>query len=226
MDNGLPRDLSPIQKEIIKLVLSMQEKRKSFTKNLILKECKANLKYNEDEITSNLEILYQKSILVEGMQLIRPSILENANRNLIYLAINENPGIRLRELARLLNLTLPTCSWHIVILKEFKFIKILKFKNQFCFGHVNIADEFLIIHHILRNKLNRQIISELLQGTDLTIPVLSEKFGINRSTVQYHIKLLENLAIIEKIREGHSEFLKIRNKNRMNSLLNSSPLIF
>lgn len=225
MDKGIPEDLSQIQKDILKVILDLKKKKKMFNKKLIFKICRANLPYTEDEIFSNLQQLYQQNFLVEGKQLVKTNILDSMNRKLLYNIINENPGIHLRELARLSNIPLKTCSWHLVILKKFEFIKVFQFKNQYCFGNMNISDELLKIHHILRNELNKRILSELIQSSDATIPVLSDKLSIQRRTIQYHVKELELLGLIEKIQEGHSELLKICNENLMKELLSPENIV-
>ena len=219
LDTGISEDLPQIQKDILKVILDMKKKRKMFNKKLIFKACRAKLPYTEDEIFSNLQQLYRKSFLVEGKQLVKTNILDSKNRKLLYNIINENPGIHLRELARVSNLPLKTCSWHLVILKKFEFIKVSQFKNQYCFGNVNISDELLKIHYILRNELNKKILSELIQSSTTTIPVLSDKLSIQRRTIQYHVNEMERLGLIEKIQEGRSALLKICDENLMKELL-------
>ncbi len=225
LETGIPKDLPQIEKDILKVILDMKKTRKMFSKKLIFKKCMAKLPYTENEIFLHLLLLYRKKFLVEGKQLVKTSILDSKNRKLLYDIINENPGIHLRELARFSNIPLKTCSWHLVILKKFEFIKFYQFKNQYCFGNVIISDELLKIHHILRNELNKKILSELIQSSDATIPGLSDKLSIQRHTIQNHVKELELFGLIERIQEGQTEFLKICNENLMKELLNPENIV-
>lgn len=200
-----PEDLSRIEREILEIIWDLRKNRKLFNMKFILKICQSRLTYTELEISSSLKALYDKNILIEGIQLTSSEILNNPNRNLIYSTINEQPGIHLRELTGKTDLPLHTICWHLMILKKFNFIKSIKFKNYFCFGNVDIPDNLLIKHHVLRNELNTKIIYELVQEPKIKLSDLSKKLNTSRSTIQYHIRELENAGIIAKMQKETSE---------------------
>ncbi len=220
LEYKFPKDLSPIELDILRVIIKIREKNKFFSSKTLLKACISKLKYPTNEIFLNLKRLYEKNILIEGKQLLKIEILNNENRKIIYQIINENPGIQLRELSRTVKLPLQTCIWHVVILKKFEFIKSIKYKNVFCFGNANIPDDLLIVHQILRKELNNRIVYELIQNPQKTIQDLSEKLNISRSTIQYHINELTNVGLIDKVQKGHSELLRIRNEDLIIDLLN------
>ncbi|NVM27952.1 MAG: winged helix-turn-helix transcriptional regulator [Candidatus Helarchaeota archaeon] len=219
MEKGYPASLSQVESDILKVILAIKEKKKMFNANKIVKICKTRLNYAEHEIISNLEKLYQKNILVEGTQLLKPEILKNPKRNIIYQTIDNNPGIHLRELARELNFPVQTCSWHLVILEKFGFINSLKFKNCYCFGNANISGDDLRIHHILRNELNKKIITELLQYPKTKIPDLIAKSKVNQSTFHYHIEELENYGIVKEYQIENMRYLNLMNEDLLRRML-------
>lgn len=222
LDYQLTGDISQVEKEILGVILKFSEKRRQFTFKNLLKACKSQLNYPIDEIFFNLQELYKRKILVEDRQLVKVKILENPNRNLIHQLIIENPGIQLSDLIKLADIPLQTCSWHITILKQFKMIKDIQYKNRYCFGSVNISDNHLKIYHILRNKLNKSVLKEISQNPLMTLSAISEKLKVALSTLHYHINELENAGLISISAEGSSQFLRISSEIQLNQFFFSA----
>ncbi|NVM29023.1 MAG: winged helix-turn-helix transcriptional regulator [Candidatus Helarchaeota archaeon] len=222
MDYQLLGDISQVEKNIIEIILKLKEDRKQFTFNRILKACKSRLSYSEDEIFFNLQKLYEKNILVEYRQLVKTEILENHNRKLIYHIINENPGIHLSELVQQTDIPLQTCSWHLTILQEFNMIKAIRVKNRYCFANVDISNDDLEIFHLLRNDLNKSVLKEISQNSQITFSNLSKKLDIAPSTLHYHINELKNARLISTSKEGTSQIFKICYEGSVQKLLINS----
>ncbi len=212
-------EFTKIERDILDIIWKLKENQKFFNSERIVKACKSGLNYTEDEIFTNLKNLYKKHILVEGKQLIQTEILKNPVRNLVYKAINEHPGIHLRGLERSLNHPLQTLSWHVVILKKFNFIKSLKFKNKYCFAKIDISDELLLIHTLLRDELNRDIIRLIYRNPKTKIENLSNELNSAPTTIQYHIKDLEHHGIIKNIEDQTGKAFQILNKPLIIKLL-------
>jgi predicted transcriptional regulator len=201
--------ISQVEQEIIKIILKLKEKRQQFTFKSLLKVCKSKLEYSNDEIFFNLQKLYEKKVIVEDRQLVKARILDNANRKLLYQVIIENPGLQLSDLIKMTDIPLQTCCWHITILKQFKMIKSIQYKNRNCYGSENISDDHLKIYHMLRNDLNKRILKEIFQNSQISLSEISEKLKIALSTIHYHISELRNEGLIVTSGDDPSQLLKI-----------------
>lgn len=219
MEYRLLGDITQIEKEILETILKFKENRKQFTFKNLLKVCNSQLNYSEKEIFFNLQKLYERNILIEERQLVKTEILDNDNRKLIYQLIVENPGIHLSELVEQTAIPLQTCSWHLIILQQFNLIKSIRYKNRSCFGNTNISDENLKIFHILRNKLNTNVLKEISQNSQTTFSNVSEKLKIAPSTLHYHINELRKAGLILVSEEGPSQILKICSEKQLNDFL-------
>ncbi len=204
------KNISKIERDILQIIVRLKEKGKQFSFKKLLKICNLKLNYSEREIFTVLNDFYKKSILVEGKQLVRSEILANPNRELLYQFINENPGVHLRGIIKTTNLPLQTCCWHLAVLEQFQFIKSIKVKNQLCFGVDDLPNVEIRAHHLLRNKLNKKIITTVDEHQQLSIEELSNKLGVNPSTLRYHIKDLKKVGLLLSVQENNQQVLKIR----------------
>ncbi|MBN1214077.1 MAG: winged helix-turn-helix transcriptional regulator [Candidatus Lokiarchaeota archaeon] len=135
-------------------------------------------------------------------------VLENENRNKIIDLILETPGMHFNELLRKTNLNPGNLVWHLEILNVYKVIKKQTMENYVVY-----------LPYIEKNPISN--IDLKLQKSEFTLKILkiieddpgiwntkiSENLNINRKTIEYHIRKLEDLGLIYGLKEGNKNKL-------------------
>ncbi|MFO7991346.1 MAG: helix-turn-helix domain-containing protein [Thermoplasmata archaeon] len=126
--------------------------------------------------------------------------LELEPRKKTYNAIDENPGVHLRELDRLIDVPLGTIRYHLRVLEKRGLIvarKEGKYKRYYVKGTVDKTDKDKLA--VLRKELPRTIILFLLEYPGSTHGDIAEVMDVAPSTISYHLGKLSDGNIVEKV---------------------------
>lgn len=125
-------------------------------------------------------------------------LLENQNRHNILQYVYTNPGSTIAQVSQDQNIERATVKYHlqkletggkIVLRKMGKYSRI--FKNS---GAFSDAEKAVIGH--LQNKTSRSILAMILENPGITNQELSERLGIAKSAVHWHIEKFSRDNII------------------------------
>lgn len=136
------------------------------------------------------------------------NILELKIRQDIYGFINKNPGLHLREISRKMNILLITIRYHLKYLEKQGLIETKSldgFKRYYVTNKFSTKEKEII--NLLRQEVPRKIL--LYMGFFLFCSQIkiSKEFRKHPSTIDFHLKKLKKLGIIEEVYEKE---IKIR----------------
>lgn len=130
-------------------------------------------------------------------------ILDDPNRAGIYQLIQSEPGISTKDVADRLGLAWGTVTHHLNKLEKRRFVvskKYGKYRRYFANGHggTERKDEVATL------RLDRTgDIAALIQARPgLTQKEVSELLGVSSSTILWHVKRLEKVDLVTKVRDG------------------------
>lgn len=193
-----------LQDKVLNIIKELLKKRKVFQfDTTFIDFCQKKLKTSDMEVYKAIYSLIHRKIIVPGSALTRDHILKNPSRASIYKMIQNQPGVHIRQLCALLDIDSMIIRVHIEILVKFNFIRtkiytklVLLFPSEF----PETYDDFF---YITKNENDRKIVHYLL-NQQLTLSELSTQLGLHHSTVQYHLKKLEQLNLIYQIQANYS----------------------
>ena len=114
-------------------------------------------------------------------------------------SINQNPGIRYRELLRLTNSNNGTLSYHLSRLERTNQIRVTRKKNFTRYYPSSMSQEVSNIIGFLRVPISRQIISLLVNNYDgCTFDNFASSIMRVPSTIYWHLQRLIDAGIVKK----------------------------
>ena len=122
-------------------------------------------------------------------------------RAILLRNIEENPGIRYRELLRLTGLVNGVLSYHLSALERANVIKVNRESRITRYYPVNVSDKESSILKFVRHEPVRQILLFILEHDMCTFNEIVDHTGKAPSTVSSHLKRLRGAGII-LIRHG------------------------
>ena len=135
-------------------------------------------------------------------------VLENENRNkIIDLVLNE-PGIHFNELLRRTGLAAGNLVWHLDILLTYKVIgkkRIGNFIAYFPYYQKNPISNVDL--KLQKSKLTLEILEMIEKKPGIWNNLITKKFKVDHKTIQYHIKKLIELNLINIKKEGRKNKL-------------------
>ncbi len=120
-------------------------------------------------------------------------------RKKTFEAIEDNPGVHLRELDRKLDIPLGTIRYHLRVLEKRELVMVRsegKYKRYYAKGEIDKHDKDRLA--VLRKELPRTIILFLMEFPGSTHGDLTEALAVAPSTISYHLKRLKKDHIVEK----------------------------
>jgi predicted transcriptional regulator len=134
----------------------------------------------------------------------------NNNQSKLVQYINENPGIRYRELLRLTSLANGVLTYHLSVLEKSHQIKVDRNKNSKITRYypINIPSEESEILGCIRGNVIRQIILSILEHDLCTFDEIVEHTKKAPSTISWYLKRLKAAAIIS-VQYGHGEYQQL-----------------
>jgi predicted transcriptional regulator len=151
--------------------------------------------------------------------MFKNEILENENRRKIYDIIEENPGIHLRELQRVLDTPLTTLEYHLSYMVRRKIIHAetdLHFKRYYA-KPLEKEDKKVIA--VLRQKRLREIVLLVLANEKAKYQFLSEYLGLPNSTLSFYLKYLSDKGILAKEKVGYETLYTVKDEDRVAKVL-------
>ncbi|MFN4336821.1 MAG: winged helix-turn-helix transcriptional regulator [Candidatus Nitrosocaldus sp.] len=125
--------------------------------------------------------------------------ISNNIRNTILECIKRNPGIRYRELLRLLGLTNGVLSYHLYRLESEQMIRIDRDKGMTRYYVSDVEYNEAKILGMLRIPTTRRIVSYMLENDgSSTLDELAFMLGKAPSTIFWHMKRLVEKGLVDK----------------------------
>ena len=144
-------------------------------------------------MTSGLDLVYNKSSSLYFFDTL-PELQQK-----LLLSIDENPGIRYRELLRLINSSNGVLSYHINRLEKMDLVIVERRAKMTRFFPRNISNEIMGVMRFLRNQTSYQIIKLLYDRGPTSQPEIINYTGKAASTISWHMKKLldDNIVCIK-----------------------------
>ena len=194
---------------VIEVAKELVDKNKTVKVEQLFNVAKRRLKLNAEGLKQILKHLFDNKILVEGSKMIKSEVLSNEIRNLLYKFINKYPGVNfsalkknfLREFGKNgFSIGTGQYIWHLEVLRKFNWLKTVKFKNYTLYCPYDMETEHVIYYFLMRNKINRKILSKLIENEPLKQAKLPNVINELKGSVYYHITTMKdvNLLLSEK----------------------------
>jgi len=151
--------------------------------------------------------------------MFKKEVLENENRRGIYAVIEENPGIHLREIQRILDLPLTTVEYHIsyMVRKRIIFGEADKHYKRYYAKPLDREDRKVL--SALRQKRMREIVLLVLVNERVKYLFLADYFKLPRSTLSSYLKYLVDNAILKKEKIGYENIYTVQDEDRVAKVL-------
>lgn len=130
-------------------------------------------------------------------------ILDDANRASIYRLIQQEPGISTKDVAERLGLAWGTVTHHLGKLEKRRFVvskKYGKYRRYFANGEGGTQEKDALA--VLRLDRTGDVAALIRANPGVTQKAVSEALGVSSSTILWHVKRLEEVRLVTKVREG------------------------
>lgn len=134
------------------------------------------------------------------------SVQEVDTRAILHKSIEENPGIRYRELLRLTGLVNGVLSYHLLALERANVINVNRESRMTRYYPLNVSDKESAILKFVRHVPVRKILLFILEHDMCTFNEIVDHTGKAPSTVSLQLKRLKEAGII-LIRHGENHQL-------------------
>jgi DNA-binding transcriptional ArsR family regulator len=144
-------------------------------------------------LTTSLDLVYNKSSSPYFFDTL-PKLQQK-----LLLSIDENPGIRYRELLRLINSSNGVLSYHINRLEKMDLVIVERSARMTRFFPRNISDEIMGVMGSLRNQTSYEIIKLLHDRGPISQQEIIKYTRKAASTISWHMKKLldDNIVCIK-----------------------------
>lgn len=160
---------------------------------------KSSVNISSNGVLNILESFAKKNLIVEGSKLVKPDVLDNANRRKIYHLIQNSIGINFNRIAQKLNLRNQVLEWHLKMLLKFDYIRELKIDGKTVFFDTNELSEMSKIKHILSKDKYKKLIKYLeINNLGTTKTKLSKMLKMHPRTIYKYLLKLEEFNIVFK----------------------------
>ncbi len=153
-------------------------------------------------------------------------LMGNRNRQSIYAYVANNPGCTQAEIAARQDMREGTVKYHLLMLEsEGKIIRRRMGKFTRLFRNSGTSDLEKKVASRLRNDMSRNILAAILAGPGITNQELSERFGIEKSSIHWHIDRFLEDGIIRVVQDGRHKkyFMKDEAKDVLLKLVGTGP---
>ena len=130
-------------------------------------------------------------------------ILDDPNRASIYRLIQTEPGISTKDIADRLDLAWGTVTHHLGKLEKRRFVvskKYGKYRRYFANGAGGTDQKDAVA--VLRLDRTGDVAQLIRQQPGVTQKAVSQALGVSSSTILWHVKRLEEVHLVRKVREG------------------------
>jgi len=147
--------------------------------------------------------------------MFKDEILENERRREIYVIVEANPGIHLRELQRVLNMPLATLEYHLSYMARKQIIYKEKDGHYIRYYVKPFEPEDKKILSALRQKRMREIVLIILTNKKVKYQFLADYLKLPHSTLSFYLKYLVDHNILVKDKIGYENLYTIRDEDRV-----------
>jgi len=142
-------------------------------------------------------------------------------QNDIYSCIHENPGIRYRELIRLVGTANGVLSYHLAKLEKSGEIRVERLSNNRVTRYfvVNIPKKDSDIIGYIRSKVIRDIVYFVLKNEFCTFNEIVEHIGKAPSTISWHVKRLKESGILSTNHGNDRQLYSVADRATVNRIL-------
>ena len=126
------------------------------------------------------------------------NILDLENRRLIYQLVVKYAGCHYRDIERMSKLSAGVAKYHLSFLLKHKLIRIKKVGNTVTYFPMMVDQFNDKILALLRQRSIRIILLSIIVDKDVSHEEIVKLVGVSPSTVSWHLKKLEDEAIIKK----------------------------
>ncbi len=147
--------------------------------------------------------------------MFKDEILENQRRRSIYIAIEANPGVHLRELQRILRMPLATLEYHLsyMVRKQIVFGENEANLRKYYVKVLDEADKHVL--SALKQKRLREIVLIISANKKVKFQFLCDYFKLPRSTLSFYLKSLVDHGIVSREKIGYETLYTINDENRV-----------
>jgi len=144
----------------------------------------------------------------------KSDILKLKSRKEIYDFIKKNPGLKVRELSRKLDIPKTTLLYHIRYLEKIELVNEKKVgKSKLVYASKEIGKKEKELLEIIRDENTCKIFIYLCFSITFSTVEISKELKVNHNTASYHIKKLLDLDIIEEVEVKNGSFHPFKNNN-------------
>jgi predicted transcriptional regulator len=208
--------LTPLEKDILEIARSILKKKKYSSEieadkvercsELVQKlheKCVAKLTYTKgyspDTIFESIRTLEKKQWIVTEHRRTKKEILESEPLTKVLEFIKQNPGVHARhpKIQEELAISRNPFIKHVMVLEAFGLIRSVKIgrtQNYFFSELPDIFDDLVVL---FQNDLIVNIINLILEHPEISLTKIAERLNVYHGAIQYHIKTLRELNIIE-----------------------------
>lgn len=166
-----------------------------------LSTCSGTMAFLHDTLITPLHttiVVALGTIVADG----RSDLKNKKLRDRIIEQIDQNPGIHLRELHRVLGCAMGALQYHLTNLLDERLVISFQSGNTrhfFPFGFTEDNDVLQLVS-LIRNPTIRSIISESMKHDRITQAELSRKLSLEKSLISYYANNLVNVGILKTIK--------------------------
>ncbi len=150
----------------------------------------------------------------------REELLYLEKRNNIYHLIKNYPGLHLRGISRKLDTPKTTLLYHIRYLLRENLIFVNK-EGRFSRYYIrtNVGKEDKIIFNLMRQEIPRKLLLFIFLYPENNISDICQELDLKPSTINYYIRKLFDLNIIERNKIGKTYVYRLKNQKQVFNFL-------
>jgi predicted transcriptional regulator len=145
-------------------------------------------------------------------------VVEVDTRTMLLRRIEENPGIRYRELLRMTGLVNGVLTYHLAALEKTDVIKVDRESRMTRYYPVSVSDSESAILKFVRHEPVRQIVLFILDKELCTFNEIVDHTKKAPSTVSSHLKRLKEAGIVS-VRYGEYQLFRLAAKDLVAEVL-------
>lgn len=148
----------------------------------------------------------------------RANVLEHPMRQQLLGAIQDRPGIHLRELASVHGTAVTNTQWHLRKLEQAGLVKTQKMQGRRLYypAQGGLESRAKAVENAALRNPNAERVSEFLAANaGCNQRALAEALGMNPGTVRWHLRKLESAGLVRVIQEGpHARYFLMKPTTR------------
>lgn len=166
--------------------------------------------------------------MVPGFSRIaKDELLEHERRARIHDAIRQNPGVRLGELSRLLDIPWGSCMHHLRKLRADRIIMFKQVGHHKCFfiNGSGLSENEMQAASVLKGDTLQSVAAWIEQHPGTSLKDLALGLGISPPLAAFHVGKLETAGLVQKTRDGRSVQLHVATRLPPGSLTMPPPAL-